>query len=105
VGLNGLDNYQADLKISFKGTQDGQPVNQTDTYGQDEWPKLAARFTSMDSLDDSGARQVILTGSVGEAQYFQATSASLCIPNWGAPSGGSSDSSSPACSRRWARAN
>lgn len=84
VGLGNLDDYTATLTVSFKGTQAGQPVNQTDSYVQSEWPKLAAQFTSIDSMDDSGAHQVNLSGAVGEARYFQANPGSPCSVNWDA---------------------
>lgn len=84
VGLDGLDDYTASLTVSFKGTQAGQPVDQTDSYVQSEWPKLAAQFTSINTMDDSGAHQVYLSGVVGEAQYFQADPGSPCSVNWGA---------------------
>ena len=84
VGLDGLDDYTATLTVSFKGTQAGQPVDQTDSYIQSEWPKLAAQFTSIDIMDDSGAHQVSLSGVVGEAQYFQADPGSPCSVNSGA---------------------
>jgi hypothetical protein len=91
VGLGSLDDYTATLKVSFKGTQAGQPVDLTDTYVQSGWPKLSAQFTSIDVMDDSGAHQVILSGAVGDAQYYQADPTSPCTVNWGATAGGSVD--------------
>jgi hypothetical protein len=88
VGLDGLDDYTATLTVSFKGTQAGKPVDLTDTYVQTKWPKLAAQFTSIDVMDDSGAHQVILSGAVGEAQYYQADPNSPCTVNWGATADG-----------------
>jgi hypothetical protein len=90
VGLASLDNYHAALKISFQGTLNGDPVELTDTYLQSEWPRLAAKFTAIDTTDASGGHQAILAGAVGEAQYFQADSSSPCTVDWGAAAGGPS---------------
>ncbi len=90
TGLDGLDNYHATLKISFKGTQNGQRIDSTDSYMQTEWPKQSAKFTAIDTMDDSGGHQVILAGTVGEAQYFQADTSSPCTVNWGTDSSGPS---------------
>ncbi len=84
VGLGSLDDYTATLSISFKGTQAGKTVDQTDSYVQSEWPKLGAQFTSIHTTDDNGAPQVQLSGAVGEARYFQADPGSPCTVNWDA---------------------
>jgi hypothetical protein len=88
AGLASLDNYRADLTISFQGTQDGQEINFSDTYMQTEWPSQAAKFTTIDALNEAGERQLTLVGSVGEAQYYQADSAAPCEVTWGALAGG-----------------
>jgi len=91
VGLDNLENYTASLTVSFKGTQTGQAIDQTDSYLQTEWPKLPAQFTSIHTRDDSGAPQVILSGAVGDAQYYQADPASPCTVDWGAAASGPAD--------------
>jgi len=88
VGLDGLHDYRAVLSVSFDGTQDGQALQMTETYLQNEWPAQAAKFTTIDAPGDSGTHQVTLVGSVGEAQYFQADSATPCEVSWGALAGG-----------------
>ena len=88
VGLASLDNYRADLTISFQGTRDGQEINLTDTYLQTEWPEQAAKFTTIDALNEGGDRQLTLVGSVGEAQYYQADSTTPCEVTWGTLTGG-----------------
>ena len=88
VGLANLDNYRAELTISFHGTQDGQEINLTDSYVQTEWLAQAAKFTTIDALNEGGERQLTLVGSVGEAQYFQADSAAPCEVTWGPLAGG-----------------
>jgi hypothetical protein len=88
VGLDQLDNYRSELTISFAGKQDGQPLNLTDTYTQTEWKSPAAKFTSIDSLNENGQRQVTMVGSAGEAQYFQPDSPAPCLVTWGSPAGG-----------------
>jgi hypothetical protein len=91
VGLDSLEDYTASLTVSFKGTQAGQPADQTDSYVQSVWPKLPAQFTSIHTTDDSGAPQVLLSGAVGDALYYQADPASPCTVDWGAASGGPAD--------------
>jgi len=91
VGLDSLEDYTASLTVSFKGTQAGQLADQTDSYVQSEWPKLLAQFTSIHTTDDSGAQVVLLSGAVGDAQYYQADPASPCTVEWGAAAGGPAD--------------
>ena len=91
VGLAGLENYHANLKVTFQGTNAGQTINKTDGYDQTEWPKLSAQFTAMDTTDAGGAEQFMLAGSVGQAQYFQADNNSPCTASWGETAGGPSD--------------
>ena len=91
AGLASLDNYRAELTISFEGTRDGQPLELTDAYVQTEWPAQAAKFTTIDALNEGGDRQVTLVGSVGEAQYYQADGVAPCEVTWGALAGGPTD--------------
>jgi hypothetical protein len=89
IGLDHLDDYRATLKISFKGSQAGKLVDSTDTFVQTEWPAQAAKFTFIDTTGPNGVHQVLLAGTVGEAQYFQADSRAACTVSWGAAAGGS----------------
>jgi hypothetical protein len=88
VGLESLDNYSASLTVTFKGTQDGQTLESSARYDQTAWPGLGAGFTFLDTADENGSLLVIMVGTVGGAQYFQAGSNAPCTLNWGAAAGG-----------------
>ncbi len=82
VGLDSLQGYAQTLSISFNGTEDGEPVEYTDTYYQVSNRETHTQFTYMDITYTDGSREQIVFGNAGEA-YYSKSEGEKCHVSWG----------------------
>jgi len=82
VGLDSLQAYAQTLSISFNGTEDGEPVEYTDTYYQVSNRETHTQFTYMDITHPDGSREQIVFGNAGEA-YYSKSEGEKCHVSWG----------------------
>lgn len=78
AGLDRLDSYTLSLRVSFKGTQDGQALDTTDIYTRAVSQEPPVQFTTIQTTDDAGKPASFLRGWVGDVLYMRAGSEEPC---------------------------
>ncbi len=80
VGMEGLSDYQAMLKISIPGSASPES---TEAYTQSAWPALGANFFTYEGVDENNQPLFVLSGDVGEAHYSRVGKSGDCAVQWG----------------------
>lgn len=78
AGVDQLTSYTVALRVSFKGTQDGQPLDTTEIYTRMVAQDPAAQFTTIQTTGEDGKLTTYLRGWVGDVLYMRGGSEAPC---------------------------